>query len=152
MRRAVTRDWRGGESFMLGVTGQELQRDGDDESSRSRFALVLCITICIFYAKRQAHRRQPQGICSQHRTKSRITMRAQSGLGHSDGELHMSTSTIGSKVFFMKPPTASVFHAHRTARFWEKTTSQLDHICPLSEVIRMSLMFTSSYRVFLLAT
>ena len=106
------------------------------------------ITMCTIYATRQAHRRQPLGICSQHRTKSRIMMRVRSGLGHSDGELHVSTSTTGSKVFFMKPLTASVFHAHRTARFWKKTLSQLNHICPLSEVIRMFLMLTWSIRSF----
>ena len=109
------------------------------------FALVPCITMCTIYATRQAHRLQPLGICSQHRTKSRITMRVQSSLGHSDGENHVSMSMIRSNVFFMKPLPASMLHGHRTEK---KTFYQLDHICPLSEVIRMFLMLACSIRSF----
>lgn len=111
-----------------------------------RFALVLCIKMCTIYATRQAHRRQPLGICFHHRTKSRITMRVQPDLGHSDGEPHVSTSVTGSQVLFMKSLIASVFHAPRTARLGKKILSRLDGICPLPEVIRMFLMLTCSIR------
>ena len=108
--------------------------------------MVLCIIMCTIYAIRQAHRRHLLGTCSQHRTKSRITMRVQSGLGDFNGELRVPTSVTGSQVFFMKSLTASVFHAHRRAMFGKKTLSQLDDICPLSEVIRMFSMLTCSIR------
>ena len=89
-----------GRASSWGIFGQELQVNGGGESSRLRFALVLCITMCTFYATRQTQWRQPLRICSQHQTKSQVTRGIHFGVGRFDGEPYLSIPLLRSEIFF----------------------------------------------------